>query len=423
MPVVFNEPLSFLQRLVEYMEYVELLEKASEEVDPVSRLQYVAAFAVSAVSCNWQRIGKPFNPLLGETYEMERDNFRVICEQVSHHPPISAFHAENEIFIFRGSIYPKLKFWGKSVEIQPEGTVTAELKNWAEVYTWSNVTCSVHNVVVGKLWIEQSGTMEIINHQTGHKAVLNFKPAGWFNKDTNRVEGFIYDKNKEKLRFLYGKWSEHMKSTDMNSYEEYLKENSYKFKSSDGKNSSDSSPTPNTPKRVLSKFNSFKMGSSMFRSMTQGERNDIDDLDSDPDELKSESSFLLDIPNSIILWRVKPRQEKSFNGENGTYAFSNFTKSLNKIEPNTIGKICPTDSRFRPDIRKLENNDLNGAAAEKSRLEEKQREVRSLRKRKKIPEWNPRWFYLKSNPYTNQEDWIFNYKYWDRNFQNDVDIF
>lgn len=39
-------------------------------------LQYVAAFAVSAVSCNWQRIGKPFNPLLGETYELERDNFR-----------------------------------------------------------------------------------------------------------------------------------------------------------------------------------------------------------------------------------------------------------------------------------------------------------------------------------------------------------
>lgn len=39
MPIVFNEPLSFLQRLVEYMEYVELLELASEESDPTSRLQ------------------------------------------------------------------------------------------------------------------------------------------------------------------------------------------------------------------------------------------------------------------------------------------------------------------------------------------------------------------------------------------------
>ncbi|KAK7571168.1 hypothetical protein V9T40_014772 [Parthenolecanium corni] len=426
MPVVYNEPLSFLQRLVEYMEYVDLLEKASDETDPVSRMQYVAAFAVSAVSCNWQRIGKPFNPLLGETYEMEDDKFRVICEQVSHHPPISAFHAENETFIFHGSIYPKLKFWGKSVEIQPEGVVTVELKKWAEAYTWSNVTCSVHNVVVGKIWIEQSGTMEIVNHRTGHKAILNFKPAGWFNKDTNRVEGFIYDPSKKKLRFLYGKWSEHMKCTDIHSYEEYVKENSNKFKLGDGKSSGgDNSPSPNTPKRVLSKFNSFKMGSSMFKSMSQAERDDIDDPDSsgDLDESKSDPSFVLDVPNSIMLWEVKPRQERALNGENGTYHFSDFTKSLNKLESHHMGRICQTDSRYRPDIRKLENNDLDGAASEKNRLEEKQREVRSLRKRKKLPEWTPRWFHLKTNPYTNQEDWYFNNKYWDRNFPADPDIF
>ena len=44
--------------------------------------------------------------------------FRWVSEQVSHHPPVSAFHAEGlkEDFLFHGSIYPKLKFWGKSVE-------------------------------------------------------------------------------------------------------------------------------------------------------------------------------------------------------------------------------------------------------------------------------------------------------------------
>lgn len=52
---------------------------------------------------------------------------RIICEQVSHHPPVSAFHADSENFVFHGSIHPKLKFWGKSVEIQPKGTVTVEL--------------------------------------------------------------------------------------------------------------------------------------------------------------------------------------------------------------------------------------------------------------------------------------------------------
>ncbi|KAG8225810.1 hypothetical protein J437_LFUL005617, partial [Ladona fulva] len=124
MPVVFNEPLSFLQRMVEYMEYAHLLKKAAHKEDPVDRMRYVAAFAVSALAYNWERLGKPFNPLLGETYELEREDFRIVCEQVSHHPPVSAFHADGADFHFHGSIHPKLKFWGKSVEIQPKGTVT-----------------------------------------------------------------------------------------------------------------------------------------------------------------------------------------------------------------------------------------------------------------------------------------------------------
>lgn len=46
---------------------------------------------------------------------------------MSHHPPVSAFHADSEDFVFHGSIHPKLKFWGKSIEIHPKGIVTVEL--------------------------------------------------------------------------------------------------------------------------------------------------------------------------------------------------------------------------------------------------------------------------------------------------------
>lgn len=55
--------------------------------------------------------------------------FRWVSEQVSHHPPVSAFQAEGlkDDFIFHGSIYPKLKFWGKSIEAEPKGVITLEL--------------------------------------------------------------------------------------------------------------------------------------------------------------------------------------------------------------------------------------------------------------------------------------------------------
>lgn len=42
MPVVFNEPLSFLQRMLEYLEYAHLLRMASEQSDPVARMEYIA---------------------------------------------------------------------------------------------------------------------------------------------------------------------------------------------------------------------------------------------------------------------------------------------------------------------------------------------------------------------------------------------
>ncbi len=75
MPVTLNEPLSALQRLCEELEYVELVEKALRAAQPLERLQWVVAFAVSAYgSCNARASQKPFNPLLGETYECVRDD-------------------------------------------------------------------------------------------------------------------------------------------------------------------------------------------------------------------------------------------------------------------------------------------------------------------------------------------------------------
>ena len=52
--------------------------------DAEARLMWVSTFAVSALASNFERMGKPFNPLLGETYELKRPDFRIVCEQVSH---------------------------------------------------------------------------------------------------------------------------------------------------------------------------------------------------------------------------------------------------------------------------------------------------------------------------------------------------
>ncbi|XP_030746243.1 oxysterol-binding protein-related protein 2 [Sitophilus oryzae] len=414
MPVVFNEPLSFLQRMAEYMEYAQLLNIASQQEDPISRLQYVIGFAVSALACNWERLGKPFNPLLGETYELEREHFKIICEQVSHHPPVSAFHAESADWVFHGSIHPKLKFWGKSVEIQPKGTVTVEFPKRNEAYTWTNVTCCVHNIIMGKMWMEQCGTMEIINHSLGYRAHLTFKQAGGSSRDLHRVEGYITDKSKQKLYYVYGKWTEFIKCTDYQSYQEYVRENAAKFKNSDTKSKSPNDSPSHTSKKMLQKFNSLKV--STFRSQNSTQETDEDELEDVP---KGDSNFLIDIPNSIKIWKVNPRPLQSGD----YYQFTEFAMSLNELEQGMNQTLCPTDSRLRPDIRKLEQGDIDGAALEKTRLEEKQRDANKSRKHKNTIQWTPRWFRHEINPYTNQEDWIYNGNYWQRQFADVPDIF
>ncbi|NXK92772.1 OSBP1 protein, partial [Formicarius rufipectus] len=86
MPVNFNEPLSMLQRLTEDLEYHELLDKAAKCESSTEQMCFVAAFSVSSYSTTVHRTAKPFNPLLGETYELDRLEelgFRSLCEQVS----------------------------------------------------------------------------------------------------------------------------------------------------------------------------------------------------------------------------------------------------------------------------------------------------------------------------------------------------
>lgn len=83
--VNFNEPISMLQRLSEDLEYHELLDKAAKCHSSLEQMCYVAAFSVSSYSTTVHRTGKPFNPLLGETFELDRrreSGYRSLCEQV-----------------------------------------------------------------------------------------------------------------------------------------------------------------------------------------------------------------------------------------------------------------------------------------------------------------------------------------------------
>ncbi|XP_061518086.1 oxysterol-binding protein 1 isoform X4 [Anopheles gambiae] len=212
MPVNFNEPLSMLQRLTEDFEYSEILDKAAQAKDTCEQLAYVTAFTVSSYSTTSNRTGKPFNPLLGETYECDRTDdlgWRCINEQVSHHPPMAAQYCEGRGWRCWQEFTMTSKFRGKYIQIVPLGYAHVEFPATGNRYTWRKVTTTVHNIIVGKLWVDNHGDMEIFGERNakGVKCHLKYLPYSYFTRDTQRrVKGVVMDSSNQVKWVVNGTW-------------------------------------------------------------------------------------------------------------------------------------------------------------------------------------------------------------------------
>jgi len=204
MPVSANEPTSMLQRVAEQLEYAQLLDQASQQKIPRDRLLFVTAFAISSFSVNRAKeraIRKPFNPLLGETFELLRtesevpSGFRLLVEKVTHRPVRLAMQADAENWSLAQSPAPGQKFWGKSAEITTDGRVRVALHlpdGSEELYSWTIGTMFLRNVVMGEKYVEPVGTMTVSNETTGAKANIEFKTKGMFGGRCEDVHVDIY---------------------------------------------------------------------------------------------------------------------------------------------------------------------------------------------------------------------------------------
>jgi Oxysterol-binding protein/PH domain len=214
-PVYFNEPISFLQRFSEDLTYNEVILNACDIQDSCLRLAYVACFAVTSYVSSQQRTMKPFNPLLGETYELVKDGYRIVAEQVCHHPPISALYCEHHKFTFWASVEIKTSFKGTHLNVIPTGKYHLIIKEFNDHYIWEKPQTNVHNIIFGKMYVDNYGKLEAVNINTGEKALLNFHKKGWLEKVSHEVTGIVLDSNASPRYKVFGQWNNHMNVQDI----------------------------------------------------------------------------------------------------------------------------------------------------------------------------------------------------------------
>uniref|UniRef100_A0A8C0D809 Oxysterol-binding protein n=1 Tax=Balaenoptera musculus TaxID=9771 RepID=A0A8C0D809_BALMU len=367
MPVNFNEPLSMLQRLTEDLEYHHLLDKAVHCTSSVEQMCLVAAFSVSSYSTTVHRIAKPFNPMLGETFELDRLDdmgLRSLCEQVSHHPPSAAHY----VFSKHGwSLWQEItissKFRGKYLSIMPLGAIHLEFQASGNHYVWRKSTSTVHNIIVGKLWIDQTGDVEIVNHKTKDRCQLKFLPYSYFSKEVARkVTGVVSDSQGKAHYVLSGSWDEQMECAKI-------------------VQSSPSSPSLDGKQKTV------------YQTLP-----------------------------AKLMWKKYPLPD---NAEN-MYYFSELALTLNEHEEG----VAPTDSRLRPDQRLMEKGHWDEANTEKQRLEEKQRVNRRRRletcsrgcgaeEEKEAEVYVPLWFEKRLDPVTGETACVYKGGYWEAKEKQD----
>lgn len=221
MPVSANEPTSLLQRAAEQMEYSSLLDSAvTADAPSGERLLYITAFAISSLSASRAReraIRKPFNPMLGETFELVREDkgYRFISEKVSHRPVRLACHAESLQWALTQSPMPTQKFWGKSAELVTEGKVRVALHSTGDRFSWTQATCFLRNIIAGEKYVEPVGTMTVTNETTGHHAIVTFKPGGIFSGRSEDVTVQALGPHGQVLpKGLTGKWTSALHLTE-----------------------------------------------------------------------------------------------------------------------------------------------------------------------------------------------------------------
>jgi hypothetical protein len=83
------------------------------------------------------------------------------------------------------------------------------------------VVTTVHNIIIGNMWIDQSGPMKVTNHKTGEEAVLYFHAYAYFTRERQRkVTGTVKDGSGVTHYKIQGHWDEYLEVTHVVTGEE-----------------------------------------------------------------------------------------------------------------------------------------------------------------------------------------------------------
>lgn len=203
-PISLNEPITLLQKLCEDLEYASII---FSNITSTSNMDEdflkVCGFALSIYAGSAYRERKPFNPLLGETFEYKTDKWKFFAEKVSHDPLIVASHTSSEEFEYWNSLEIVSHFKGLSVEVCFAGKNYFRLIKSNRLFVWNRANTLIRGglsssngkmaEIVGEVFIKEITPARDDNLLI---AKVKFKSSSFFSTSpVSAITGSIYKAN------------------------------------------------------------------------------------------------------------------------------------------------------------------------------------------------------------------------------------
>ncbi|KFA63945.1 hypothetical protein S40285_03765 [Stachybotrys chlorohalonatus IBT 40285] len=220
------------QSLTEFSSYwatrPSLLTAPSAESDPAKRALLVLKWFLSTLKHQYasrsEKFGnekKPLNPFLGElflgTWTDEAGETTLVSEQVSHHPPATAYCIRNaksgvqlegynaQKATFKSTIL--VKQIGHAVLTIPIGPAGSD----PERYLITLPALHIEGLLFGAPFVELEGSTYITS-SSGFTAKIEYSGKGWVSGKKNSVTATLYPTGKEKevLYNVTGQWTKEL---------------------------------------------------------------------------------------------------------------------------------------------------------------------------------------------------------------------
>lgn len=220
------------QSLVEFSAYwtenQELWIAPTKEPDPAKRALLVLRWLVNTLHQQYcsrsEKFGnekKPLNPFLGELFlghweEGDLGRTDLVSEQVSHHPPVTAYCITNEKnrIQLQGYNGQKASF-SRTIHIKQIGHSVLTLyppgSNEPETYLITLPALHVENLIYGAPFMELGKYTHLIS-SSGYVAKLDYSGKGWLSGKKNSFTAALWKEGegseKKPLYSLDGQWSD-----------------------------------------------------------------------------------------------------------------------------------------------------------------------------------------------------------------------